>query len=98
VIPIGDWYVGPGDRWVYDPNAPGPDPAVTKMQPMVPPAGSTVRYDEHVDHVLPRSLDALHGEEEEDPDDHEVAPIDPGEFPAFDAVDSRMIRTIGAPE
>lgn len=31
-------------------------------------------------------------------DDHDVTPADPGWFLSFDDVDSRVIRTIGAPE
>lgn len=34
---IGDWYIGPGDRWVYDPNAAGPEDDSAPAGPAEPP-------------------------------------------------------------
>jgi hypothetical protein len=32
---MGDWYVGPSGRWVYDPNAPTAGTEATRIQPVV---------------------------------------------------------------
>jgi hypothetical protein len=32
---VGDWYQGPGGRWVYDPNAPAPTRDPTTAIPQV---------------------------------------------------------------
>lgn len=50
---IGDWYLGPGDRWVYDPDAPDPAPEPTSLNPIVRPPREA-------------ELGALHGDDLED--------------------------------
>lgn len=56
--------------------------------------------DEKLWDPLPRepAMAMLPDEPEVVVDDHDVTPIDPGWFLSFDEVDSRVIRTIGAPE
>jgi hypothetical protein len=44
-------------------------------------------------------LDALYGDDEDDEPDHSgLVVVEPDELPSFDGIDSKMIRSIGAPE
>ena len=85
---MGDWYLGPDPdrpgqmKWLYDSNAPTPDPTVTSMLPTVSRETS-------------RPAATVPGFVKDDGSAY--ARVDPGWFDSFDEVDSRSIVDDGGP-